>query len=89
MPQDPGQARVLKAFGKRLRACRIAAGFDAADDFAEALNIKPATYRRYERGEVQPTFDVLIDIGRLSGKNLDFLITGNVSGKNDADGSDS
>lgn len=76
MAEAESQQRVLKAFGKRLRACRIAAGFNSAEHFAEALNMKPAAYRRYERGEVQPTFDVLIDIGRLVGKNLDFLITG-------------
>ncbi len=74
---DPdSRQRVLVAFGKRLRSCRVAAGYNSAEHFAEALNVNAATYRRYERGEVQPTFDVMIDIARLVDKSIDFLITG-------------
>ena len=40
----------------------------------EALGLLDETYRRYERGEAQPTLETLATIRRLTGVSLDVLI---------------
>ena len=76
MAEDDRADRILRAFGKRLRACRIAAGYNTADSFARELGIDGWRYRKYERGESMPPFDVLEDICRLTDKSADFLLFG-------------
>lgn len=66
--------RFQSAFGTRLRATRITAGFDTADAFAQALNVETPTYRSYERGERAPEYDLLAEIAKLTDCSLDWLI---------------
>lgn len=68
-----------KTFAKRLRALRIAAGYETAKSFAEALAIEPGTYNRYERAEAEPTFESLLLMCDLLKTTPDFLLAGKVS----------
>lgn len=58
------------------------AGFESAASFAELLTVNEHTYRRWERGEMQPPLDVLVEIARASGQSIDFLLTGKKTGDN-------
>jgi transcriptional regulator with XRE-family HTH domain len=44
--------------------------------FSEALGIEEPRYRRWERGEVEPSLGELANIQRVTGISLDMLITG-------------
>ena len=68
--------RVKRDIGLRIREARMAAGFATSREFAEALQIEPLTYRRYERGEVVPDVELLIAIAALTNFSLDWLIAG-------------
>lgn len=70
--------RLMKGFGRRLRAARITAGYEEAADFAEDLGIEPPRYRKYERGESMPPLDVLEDIRRITERSLDWLLIGHM-----------
>lgn len=76
MTQRARLRRLQDRFGKRLRACRIAAGFEQADMFADMLGIEAQRYRRYERGEAMPPTDVLLDMCEALDKTADFLLFG-------------
>lgn len=76
MTKTPTPSRITREFGKRLRACRVAAGFEDAEAFAETLGIESPRYRRYERGEAEPSYELLIDIARYVNKPIEFLLTG-------------
>lgn len=66
----------MQAFGRRLRATRITAGYEEAADFAADLGIGAPRYRKYERGESVPPLDVLESIVRTTGRSLDWLLLG-------------
>ena len=51
--------RVMKKFGKELRAARLRAGWPSAQKFAEHLGIEPPAYRKYERGEASPNLETI------------------------------
>jgi len=55
----------MKAFGKRLKSAREAAGFPSAQGFAAVLGQEPHTYRHWERGEAEPDFKNLTRICEL------------------------
>lgn len=61
--------------GRRLRAARLSLGF-GAEDFAEELGIKPEAYERIEQGERCPPLGTLVQVAQITGKSLDFLLTG-------------
>lgn len=69
-------ARLMRAFGMRLRAARITAGYVSAADFSSDLGIDEYRYRKYERGESVPPLDVLESISKITGRSLDFLLLG-------------
>lgn len=75
MTRDPSFT-YQRAFGKRLRACRIAAGYTNHGDFALLIGLTPEGYRLYEVGARQPKFHVLAQISERLGKSLDFLVLG-------------
>lgn len=52
----------MRTFATRLRAARKAAGFSSAQRFAGVLGMEPPTYRKYERGQSEPNFEVLMRI---------------------------
>jgi transcriptional regulator with XRE-family HTH domain len=77
----------LKAFGARLEAVRRRYGKETnrprlnMADFAHELGISAARYRRYERGEVEPTTGLLGEIRRRTNASLDWLICDMSPGK--------
>lgn len=76
MANSPKAMRLLREFGIRMRAARISAGYESAEQFAKDVGTEPHTYRKYERGEAFPPLDSLIEISRFTDKSLDFLILG-------------
>ena len=54
--------KILKVFAKELRKARLRAGFRSAQGFAEKIGLEPHTYRKYERGNTHPNFEVLVRI---------------------------
>lgn len=45
-------------------------------EFAVIIGIAEETYRRYERGETEPSLATLTKLRRLTNVSLDYLITG-------------
>ena len=68
--------RLMQKFGERLRALRIVAKYENAQDFATELGVKGPAYRKYERGDAWPPLDVLVRIGQLTNTTMDFLLLG-------------
>lgn len=66
--------KYMKAFGKRLTAARIAAGYETAEQFSKLLGVKPHTYRKYERGETSPSYELLLELSERLDKPLDYLL---------------
>jgi transcriptional regulator with XRE-family HTH domain len=70
----------LRGFGERLRRVREAHGYMTGRhdltqyEFADDLGIPRATYGRYDRGEVNPSMEMLERIRRVTGISLDFLV---------------
>jgi transcriptional regulator with XRE-family HTH domain len=60
--------------GNRLKRLRLSAGKETAEDFATAIGLHPAGYRKYERGEVTPPLDVLEDIINILDENIELLL---------------
>jgi transcriptional regulator with XRE-family HTH domain len=73
---------LLLAFGARLEAVRRTHGRAigkprlSMTHFAVELGVNDPAYRRYERGETQPTLFVLERLRRLTGISLDWLVCG-------------
>jgi len=61
-------------FSKRLKAIRVPRGFRTARSLAEALGIDENRYTRYERGEVEPNLDLLLQICSLLGATPNDLL---------------
>ena len=75
--RPPKPASPLRAaFARRLEAARIAAGYETMRDFALALGIEQARYRRWEAAETEPDLHHLQKISRLTGVSLDTLVSG-------------
>jgi transcriptional regulator with XRE-family HTH domain len=69
-------SRLMRDFGGRLRALRIVAGYNNAEDFAADLGVEAPRYRKYERGDAWPPLDILARIAELTNCKLDFLLLG-------------
>lgn len=54
--------RIMKTFGVTLKTARLEAGFSTATSFAEEMGVEPHTYRKYERGQSEPNFELLVRI---------------------------
>jgi transcriptional regulator with XRE-family HTH domain len=64
----------LKALGKRIREIR---GFEMRQtQLAKLLGITQAQLSKYERGKNAPTLDLLLKLKRISGKTIDWIVTG-------------
>jgi transcriptional regulator with XRE-family HTH domain len=48
-----------RAFARRLKAHRVAAGYETATEFASELGIALGTYTRWERAETEPDLTML------------------------------
>jgi len=67
-----------KNFGERMRDARINYGI-TADELGRRINSSGQAYRRYERGEVMPKIDQLLNICDVLGVQLDALVFGNTA----------
>jgi transcriptional regulator with XRE-family HTH domain len=67
--------RLRVLLGRRLRASRLSLGFEA-EHFADELGLSTETYTRIEQGEMAPPLNALIYAAKITGKSLDFLLTG-------------
>lgn len=65
-----------QAFARRLEAARVAAGYPSMREFARALGIEEARYRRWEAAETEPDLENLKKIAHATGASLDALISG-------------
>lgn len=52
----------MRTFSKRLRKARKERGYKSAQQFSSLLGLEPHTYRKYERGQSEPNFEVLVRI---------------------------
>lgn len=68
----PTEARTR--FARRLKAIRVPKGFRTARSFAEALGIDENRYTRYERGEVEPSLELLLRMCELLGATPNDLL---------------
>jgi transcriptional regulator with XRE-family HTH domain len=67
------KGRIRKEFSERLGALRKTRGM-ISDKLAAEIGVKGGTYRRWERGEVQPPMEALYEIQRATGCSLNWLI---------------
>ncbi len=58
---------------ERLRTAREHAGHANASEFARLLGVAPNSVYRYERGEQQPSLDVVSRWAELTATTLDWL----------------
>ena len=63
-------------FARRLRASRVAAGFEDLSEFAKAIGIPPKRYGKFEDGKKMPEPDELELIARITQRTIEFLVTG-------------
>lgn len=75
LPPKP-TSTIRQTFARRLEAARISAGYATMREFAEALAIAEARYRRWEAAETEPDLMHLVKIAKLTGVSLDTLIGG-------------
>jgi len=68
--------RTLVEVGERMKAARVAAGYETAAKFARELGKEEASYRQYERGEMHAPYQVFVKICRLTSVSLEFMLTG-------------
>ena len=64
--------------GARIAALRRAAGWNQAE-LAQRLRISPSAVGMYEQGRREPSAEMLVQLSRVLGVNVDYLLTG-VSG---------
>ncbi|MCC6194592.1 MAG: helix-turn-helix transcriptional regulator [Burkholderiales bacterium] len=57
-----------------MEAARIAAGFETIRAFSATLGVSEARYRRWESGEVQCPYEILVAIAEKTGRTTDFLL---------------
>jgi transcriptional regulator with XRE-family HTH domain len=67
--------KIKKEMGERLYRHREALGL-TSDEFAEMIGENGGTYRRWERGEVQPSMHALHAMRRETGVDLNWLVCG-------------
>lgn len=67
---------VRAAFGKRLAAARVTAGYPDRVSIARAMGIEPSTYGRWERGETEPAYADLLRLCGLLNTDPNFLLIG-------------
>ena len=78
MAKKKPASQVTKAFALRLAAIREELGYPKKAEFARKIGVEPAAYRKWERGEAEPSLAHLVRIQQLSNVSLDFLIAGRV-----------
>jgi transcriptional regulator with XRE-family HTH domain len=72
--KSPGVGPDFRAIGKRIRQIR---GFEMRQiELAKALGITQTQLSKYERGQNAPTIEILLKLKKLSGKSIDWIVTG-------------
>ena len=61
--------------GARIAALRRAAGWNQAE-LAQRLQISPSAVGMYEQGRREPSAEMLVQLSRVLGVNVDYLLTG-------------
>jgi transcriptional regulator with XRE-family HTH domain len=74
----PDPTTYKQLVGARYRACRKAAGYETAREFANLLEVEENTLTKWERGESFPDELHLGKFRRLTGVPIDFLYTGDL-----------
>ena len=64
--------------GARIAALRRQQGMSQAQ-LASALGVSPSAVGMYEQGRREPSADVLVEMGRIFGVSVDYILTGNPS----------
>lgn len=65
----------MKTFGERLRNLRIKKNL-SQHEVSNIFNISPSAVGTYERGEREPSFDLLIKFSDFYKVSLDYLLKG-------------
>lgn len=60
--KDDSKPPLRKAFARRLRALRIAAGYELQQEFADEAGIAPGTYSTYENATREPDITTMTRI---------------------------
>ena len=64
--------------GARIAALRRQAGMSQAR-LAEQLGVSPSAVGMYEQGRREPSADVLVQLGKIFGVSVDYILTGTPS----------
>jgi transcriptional regulator with XRE-family HTH domain len=64
--------------GARIASLRRQAGMSQAR-LAELLGVSPSAVGMYEQGRREPSSDVLVQLGRIFGVSVDYILTGSPS----------
>lgn len=75
-----GQPDKPEVIGPRLRAIRLAAGYERQEAFAAICDISPQAWNNYERGRQTPRIDQLSKIRQATGVTADFILYGDPRG---------
>lgn len=75
-PVDDETKAKREMLGARIQQARIAAGFTVQQRFCEAVNVRPPTLHRWERGQNVPDAFNLYEIARVCGVSMEWLVTG-------------
>ena len=68
------------AFAERITKLRVAKGLSQSQ-LSQKLGVKRSVVSYYESGERLPSYDVLIEMGRVFGVSLDYLLKGKDSSR--------
>lgn len=63
----------MATFGKRLRACREAKGL-SQQQLAKLMETSYTVIGKYERDEMKPSIEVALNLARLTGTTVGYLI---------------
>ena len=69
---------VMRMRGARIAALRRQAGMSQAE-LARQLGVSPSAVGMYEQGRREPSSDVLVQLGKIFGVSVDYLLTGTPS----------
>lgn len=64
----------MRTFSQRLKKARESAGYVSAQSFAGVLGLEPHAYRKYERGQSEPTLETLVRICELLDIDANYLL---------------
>ena len=90
LPKTTRYKAIMKTFAQRLRKARLEAGYKSAAQLAGVLGLEEATYRKYERGASEPSYDTLVRVCEVLDITPNYLFptAKGKSTKNESGGSD-